>query len=182
MIVRCLISRKLNIHNEEIVLKENNYGKPICLNDPNLHFNISHSSDMVVCAIASNTPVGIDIEKIQLADNAIIKQFFTHTEANYINSRKKEQQNEAFFRIWCAKESYLKALGKGLYQPLDSFSIIVRDKNIYLNNTGIEGPFLFQEYNISPHYMMIACGQSHKFAQVKFISLHRLIRHFIYQA
>lgn len=182
LVVRYLISRKLNIRNEEIIFAENDYGKPICMNAPNLHFNISHSANMIVCAIALHTPVGIDVEEIQAVDNSIIKHFFTHIEADYITKRMRDQQNEAFFRIWCAKESYLKALGKGLYRSLDSFSIVVQDQDISLKENDMNDPFWFQEYNISPQYITIVCGQSCEFAQIEFISSNELIDHFIYRA
>ena len=36
-------------------------GKPFIVDHPNIHFNLSHSGDVAICAV-SNQPVGIDIE------------------------------------------------------------------------------------------------------------------------
>ncbi|MEW9502394.1 4'-phosphopantetheinyl transferase superfamily protein [Jeotgalibacillus marinus] len=35
-----------------------------------------------------------------------------------------------FYQLWCTKESYIKSVGKGLYIPLDSFSIQILDDHI----------------------------------------------------
>jgi len=70
--LRCVFSWKLleriilenfslNISKESFSI--NNYGKPLINNRNNIHFNISHSGE-IVCCIVDSFPVGIDVEAI----------------------------------------------------------------------------------------------------------------------
>lgn len=87
-----------------------------------LHFNISHSKDLVVCAIAE-FPIGIDVEFIDEKINHLDFQFqMTENEFHEINH--SEDKIKDFFRYWTGKESVMKAHGGGMMIPLDSFEIV----------------------------------------------------------
>ncbi|QYS89919.1 4'-phosphopantetheinyl transferase superfamily protein [Flavobacterium davisii] len=97
------------------------FNKPYFLND-SIHFNISHSGDIVICAIAKENEVGIDIEKISNIEIVDFeKQFTTNEWAKIINSNARE---ETFFEFWAQKEAVIKAHGYGLTIPLQSFEIL----------------------------------------------------------
>lgn len=57
--------------------------------------------------------------------------FFTSDEYNYIiNSENPERE---FYKIWTAKESYIKMIGTGLSKALDSFDVLSDElKNYFL--------------------------------------------------
>jgi len=180
LLIRFLICKNLNVYNKNITFSSNQYGKPELLHHDHFHYNISHSDNLVVCCIHS-LPVGIDVEKIQDFDSSIAKHFFSIDEYNYILNSENFNKNDLFFRIWCAKESYIKALGKGLFIPLDSFSIKVVDENISLkenNAANNANKFSFKEYKLSSKYMIVACGQSITFSDVHYIQLNDLINFF----
>ena len=69
--VRCLYAEvitryalfNLGVDSNSVVIERDINGKPQLSNTKNLHFNISHSGDWVVCAISSSD-VGIDVEEI----------------------------------------------------------------------------------------------------------------------
>jgi len=102
-------------------LNFNSNSKPY-LNGENLEFNISHSGDIVVCAISDQFEIGIDIEilkdidvgdfKGQMTDNELKKVIY----ANDVTS--------SFFDYWTQKEAVLKAQGSGIIEFLQSFEII----------------------------------------------------------
>ena len=95
------------------------HGKPYIKNG-NVHFNISHSANYVICAV-SYFNIGCDIEKIRPVNLNIANRFFTQEEyKNIINSANVQ---DSFFEHWVLKESYIKFLGTGLKTPLDSFNI-----------------------------------------------------------
>ena len=102
-----------------IVLGENN--KPVLANNTNevqWHFNISHSGDLVACALASSK-IGIDIEMIShTADYlSIARAHFSDEEASWV-AAKPASINERFVALWTIKEAYLKAIGIGLAIPI----------------------------------------------------------------
>lgn len=91
------------------------YGKPVgeCV-----HFNFSHSGDIVVCAVSEN-PAGADVEKIRDINLDIAKKKFCESE--YENIISSANSRDSFFEYWVKKESYVKALGMGLRIPLNEF-------------------------------------------------------------
>ena len=106
------------------------YGKDICdiYTDANekpliqgLHFNLSHSEERILLAI-SDSAIGCDIEKIAKASFDLAEHFFCPDENNYLSGIVDEnRKNQAFFRLWTVKESYVKMTGEGLGLPLNSF-------------------------------------------------------------
>ena len=81
-------------------------GKPII---EGIHFNISHSGSLVVCAISTEGIIGIDVEKEKQVNLEDFKSWFTNTEWFDINNASKPIQK--FYWYWTRKESVIKALG-----------------------------------------------------------------------
>lgn len=127
------------------------YGKAYISNHENIHFNLSHSGKMVLCAI-SDMEVGIDIEYIDPAiDLNIAKHYFYNNE--YENIMNSENSADEFFRYWVLKESYMKYTGFGMNLKLDSFEIIIKDK-ISLKND--DNDLKFNLFNIEDYKIGIA--------------------------
>ena len=97
----------------------NEYGKPALKNLPAC-FSLSHSGDIVVCAISDNE-IGIDVEYACGYKAAVVERFFTSHEKLLLDD--KEDRDYGFGRIWTAKESALKYLGIGLNRSLASVSL-----------------------------------------------------------
>ncbi|MFJ7954470.1 4'-phosphopantetheinyl transferase family protein [Lysinibacillus sp. NPDC096418] len=123
LLIRYIASKKLALTNEDFKFSSNSFGKPFIQSYPSFHYNIAHSGEWVVCAI-HNEEVGIDIEMIKPIDKSSIYKLLEGEEVNYITKKKTLA---AFYDIWTLKESYVKAIGKGLSLPLQSF--LVRIKN-----------------------------------------------------
>ena len=97
-------------------------GKPH-LKNGDMYFNISHSGDYVVLATADGE-VGVDIEKVVPADDAVATRCFTEEERKWMQSQKHD---EAFFTLWTAKESVMKGTGLGLSLPPETFCVLPID-------------------------------------------------------
>lgn len=122
LLVRILACQILHLNNDCIEFEQNDFGKPYIKGARDFHYNISHTRNAIAVAI-SDTPIGIDIEKITNAELKIVNRFFTAKEQIYINKNKKET-NKLFYQIWTKKEAYIKFIGKGLAVQLDSFDVL----------------------------------------------------------
>ena len=126
ILARYAICRRLSIKNTELKFTRNEYGKPTILEPEGLCFNISHSGDWVVCAV-DNKPIGVDVEFIKPIDLNIARRFFSSDE--YHDLINKENKIKYFYMLWTLKESYVKAVGKGLSIPLKSFSFKIKNND-----------------------------------------------------
>ena len=99
-------------------------GKPY-LKNGGMFFNLSHSGDYVTLATADRE-VGVDIEKVAPYSQAVAERCFTPEELKWMRRRGDD---EAFYRLWTAKESVMKAVGLGLSMPPESFSVLPMDES-----------------------------------------------------
>ena len=94
------------------------HGKPYLQDYPEVHFNLSHAGNRVMCVV-SPEPAGCDIEGVESRE---------HVES-VIRCLAESEQEAArascvdFFRIWTLKESILKLSGKGLLIRLNAFAV-----------------------------------------------------------
>jgi 4'-phosphopantetheinyl transferase len=85
-----------------------------------IRFNVSHSQDRVVYAVARGRRVGVDIEHVRPVSNmpAIARRFFTASENVALQALPEDARLAAFFRCWTRKETLVKARGEGVSEYL----------------------------------------------------------------
>ena len=95
-------------------IRQKEGGKPYLVDYPKIHFNLSHSGEMVACAIGT-IEVGVDIQQLVPVKEKVATRFFTEKEKERLKqcATAKEYEKQ-FFQYWCRKESYLKLTGEGL--------------------------------------------------------------------
>ena len=164
LLVRYLIMRTLGVENSDIRFSVNAYNKPQFDHPSGHHFNVAHSGRWIVCAI-NDRPVGVDVEQINDVNLDISRRFFSEDEHSAIMQKEEPYRRFLFYTLWTLKESYLKAMGKGLYQPLDSFTIRFLDRDtIGLFSNGEMVPDVyFKQYSIGSDYSLAVCALSHRF-------------------
>jgi 4'-phosphopantetheinyl transferase len=91
-----------------------------------LHFSLSHTKGCVACAVSPNEAIGIDVEECSPRDGLmeIAERNFSADEIATLRALEPQEQSKRFFEYWTIKEAYIKARGKGLRIPLNSFSIL----------------------------------------------------------
>ena len=132
MLARKAVAMRCGVSEASIVFGKNENGKPFAEN-LDVQFNISHSEDMVVCAV-DDKPVGIDVEKIRQIDLKIAKRVYTQDEIRYLYGGDESETPERFFELWTAKEAYLKFLGCGIVDKLNTMP--VKTENVLVQKDG----------------------------------------------
>lgn len=132
---RTAIAEFCNISPAEISFHQNSYGKPYATGLP-VFFSISHSGDMVVCAV-SEKEIGIDIEKIRPVNLRAAEKFATEKELAYI----KNNEN-GFFDIWTLKEAFFKCIGTGLGADIKKVSFEIDKQSIVCSENGFACSFV----------------------------------------
>ncbi|ACL21981.1 4'-phosphopantetheinyl transferase [Desulfitobacterium hafniense DCB-2] len=118
-IVNYIYANVLHCGIEELLFGRGKYQKPFISNDLNYHYNIAHSKNFALVGIHGRE-LGVDIESIDegLDYKAIARDLFAQEDREYI---QREPGN--FFRLWVAKEAYLKLRGTGFYSDLKELAV-----------------------------------------------------------
>ena len=129
-VLRAIVGRYLQTAPEALSLRATEYGKPELGGygmERVLHFNASNSEDLGLYAVASDRPVGVDLEVLRPMSDAvaIAERFFSPHEYAAFRAIPANGRDRAFFACWTRKEAFLKGLGTGLFAPLDSFDVTV---------------------------------------------------------
>lgn len=114
-------------------IEKNGKGKPFAVNGIFPFVSISHSGDYFAAAF-SDCNVGFDLQFWQRRPGENIKsavkrygslaeKFFHQEESAYIMA-EGSCCLERFFRVWTAKESYVKYTGRGIDDDFSRFSVI----------------------------------------------------------
>ena len=152
------------LHEQDMKYGFGEKGKPFLIGHPEIAFSISHSEEKVMvavsgacqstaCQLGADGPrvttcqLGADIEKIETADLALAKRFFASAEHEILcQLQPGAEQDQAFYRLWTLKESFIKATGRGLALPLKSFQVDL--------GNDYRGPALSQTYDDNTYQLI----------------------------
>ncbi|MCD6256936.1 4'-phosphopantetheinyl transferase superfamily protein [Candidatus Aerophobetes bacterium] len=155
--LRKIVGSYLKIDPHDVKFICGTYGKPsIDGNHNEICFNMSDSFELAIFAFAQARQVGVDIEYIRPMHDAqdIVLNFFSPGEKMAIDEVEEKQRLEAFFKYWTRKEAYLKAIGKGLMQPMDSFEASLNRDFIWVRDNPQEVyKWSVRSFNPAPGYV-----------------------------
>jgi 4'-phosphopantetheinyl transferase len=123
-ILRSIVGSYLKIEPRSVQFCYGKYGKPGLANNYNsgsIHFNLSHSAGFAIYGFLRKSEIGLDIERVRKIPEMeqIVEQFFSARENETFRALPRNQKKMAFFEFWTRKEAFIKATGKGMYEPLD---------------------------------------------------------------
>lgn len=160
LLMRYIASRQLDIASEDIAISTNPYGKPYLKGISGFEYNLSHSGCWVAM-IYSDAAVGIDVEKHRKIDiDSLAPACLTAHEHDALNRHSGEDRLLYFYRLWTLKESYIKAIGRGMSIPLDSFEIRFGEgARAYVTDQAKSvSTYHLQTYELEPGYTLSACS------------------------
>ena len=126
--------------------------------------NFSHSGTCVMCAVCTDgkaVRVGCDVEKLgKLRMNIAARSFCREEYDAVAGAGTEEAQRELFFRYWVLKESFMKATGKGMALPVNSFCIRMGDPPVLVRQPEeFTDIYRYREYCIEDlPYRMAGCS------------------------
>ena len=128
-LVRTTLSRYSTRSPAQWRFEPNAHGKPHllppCPHLEDVSFNLTNTQGLVALLLARSTSCGVDAEYLNrpLRYLSLADKFFSADEVTNLQAQPPAQQAERFLTYWTLKESFIKAEGKGLAIPLDSFSM-----------------------------------------------------------
>lgn len=126
--IRLQLAAKLGLSPSELRFGQGEHGKPFLISSDEhcskLHYNLSHSKQQIVLAVSQGREVGVDLEYIHRRNDVIriARHYFSQRELGELNDLPLGDQKDRFFDLWTLKESYIKAVGRGLALGLANFS------------------------------------------------------------
>lgn len=114
--LRIVLGDVTNSAPEQLRIHKTEYGKPYLPDYSELAFNLSHTGNKVVVAIAHNCELGVDIEQCKPRKNlaALVDKCLSEEEKSYWRQLPEAQQTSAFYCFWTRKEGFVKATGRGI--------------------------------------------------------------------
>lgn len=129
--LRLILGAYVDAAPETLAFELGEHGKP-SLREPfdrfgaRVEFNLSHSADLALVAVAPDHPVGVDVERWSEVEHLeLAERFFSSAERDELRglANVTEDLDAGFFAAWTRKEAYLKATGHGITRGLHHFDV-----------------------------------------------------------
>ncbi|KOX75794.1 L-aminoadipate-semialdehyde dehydrogenase-phosphopantetheinyl transferase [Melipona quadrifasciata] len=182
LMMRKFVNEYGHIPYSSILFARDTNNKPILKNiSSNLSFNVSHQGNYTVLAgEMKSMNLGVDVMKLEYTGGKQLPEFFRIMNRNFSPSEWEEikiflnefDQISMFCRHWALKESYVKAIGRGITIDLESLSFktssklvensITTDTALYINN--VKQNWLFEETLLNSQYCVAVALQENGIA------------------
>ena len=128
-----------------------------------LRFNLSHTDGAALIGVSEGRELGVDIERHRAMDDlkAMALSVMSVDEQSLWGNLPENAWLSAFFHVWTRKESYLKAIGRGLYRSLQQVTVHVSAERLdeghpVLDEGGI-GTWSVQDLPVPPGFSASIC-------------------------
>lgn len=129
VLVRTALAHHLQAAPESLVFSSNPWGKPQLPPEAGLRFNISNCPALVVCLVADQMEIGVDMEPFERAAAVagLGSHIFSLAEQRQLDALPDQLKLDRALILWTLKESWIKARGMGLSIPPDKISFFFSD-------------------------------------------------------
>lgn len=152
-ILRILLAEILSLQPREIEITTNENKKPVILDLNEIHFNVSHSDNQAVIAIAKQR-IGIDVEFVKPRFDylSVAEYAFSDEESDHL--KRSTNPHQDFFRLWTRKEAYLKGMGTGLVNELKTISCTGTGIEVPVTVNGLISKWAVKSFALNSEYIM----------------------------
>ncbi|MFT4548465.1 MAG: 4'-phosphopantetheinyl transferase [Verrucomicrobiales bacterium] len=163
-LLRHLLAHYLETTPTEIKFHEGVHGKPYLKESGSaLQFNVSHTRGAAVLAFTDQIEVGIDIEhsRRRVDVDGIGRKVFTTKEQASLRDLGSASALRQFFRLWTAKEAYLKATGSGMScNPASIEADFENRRYTSVESPGLPLPYILEEIESSNQFQVSLAHQA----------------------
>ena len=128
--LRTLLGMQHGIDPMQVTYRRGVKGKPYLSDSctqtaPRVQFNITHSGDMVMVAMALHTELGVDVEwhNERTDPHRVARRAFSERERETLCKLPERMQRAHFFALWTCKEALVKCTGLGIHSGMANFEI-----------------------------------------------------------
>lgn len=158
---------RAGITSPKIVYNDNK--KPFLDGEPNIHFNLSHSGQIAVCAF-SDSQVGVDAEITQHFENDLLKHIYSKDEIDFVNSHSSDNDN-LYTLLWTVKESVMKYLGTGLSLSPDKIKVDLNNPiKVVCDEYSVDNLF-FSDYSIKGYSIIVCSDYKHFTNELEWVQI-----------
>jgi 4'-phosphopantetheinyl transferase len=125
--LRRVLARHTGVPAERLRFETNEYGKPSLAGARGVRFNLSHSHALALVAVSLGRELGVDVERVRPEIDCleIAESYFSARERAALAAFPASQRVHGFYACWTRKEAFIKAIGRGLSEALDSFDVSI---------------------------------------------------------
>lgn len=164
LVVRARIIQILGKENSDISFDYGEHGKPFLHGADSFDFSLSHAGSYIAF-VCSDSPVGVDIESTERGSERIAGRYFTEYE--YRRIYEDTENPVSFSDVWTSKEAYVKYLGTGLSEGLNTF-------NVLDGSTGCR----FTGFRLEDGYTVTVCSGSDEEVQLCIVPVQEILDFF----
>ncbi|HYE52494.1 MAG TPA: 4'-phosphopantetheinyl transferase superfamily protein [Azospirillaceae bacterium] len=128
--LRLVLGRTLGLDPRTLAFAAAPGGKPhLAAPTADLRFNLSHTGGRVLVALARGVELGVDVEALdrKVDWRGVGRMVAAPEEMAALEAAPPDRAAAVFFRLWTAKEAYIKALGTGIGHPLRETCFAIAD-------------------------------------------------------
>lgn len=158
IVLRIILSKYLNLDPEAIEFAPGLNKKPFIKNgNPcNIQYNLSHSGDAILLAIADSI-VGADVEFVNhdFGYRDVLPDNFSANEVNYITEGDSVHR---FFKLWTRKEAITKATAQGLDCDLRLLPGLDGTTTVAEHIIASDNDWVINSFNLDDQYIASVAG------------------------
>lgn len=132
-------------------------GRPRLDMDTAPDFNVSHTGDVAVIAIARDARIGVDVERLDRIVNVggIARKFLTAGEQSVLARLDADAARRTLLALWTCKEAMSKATGDALSAPFASIDVDLADVPTLVAGPGVYAPkrWTLHRASVPPEYV-----------------------------